>query len=81
MASGKKVRAIVLYGYGINCENEMAHGCRLAGADVVDIVHLNELLRGEVGLDPYHFLNMPGGFLDGDGIRLCSGGGCAGLPC
>jgi phosphoribosylformylglycinamidine (FGAM) synthase-like amidotransferase family enzyme len=64
----KKVRAIVLYGYGINCEAEMAHGCRLAGADVVDIVHLNELLRGEVGLYQYHLLNLPGGFLDGDDL-------------
>ena len=68
MTTRKKVRAIVLYGYGINCENEMAHGCRLAGADVVDIVHLNELLRGEVRLDQYHFLNLPGGFLDGDDL-------------
>jgi phosphoribosylformylglycinamidine synthase len=64
----KKVKAIVLYGYGINCETEMAHACRLAGADVVDIVHLNELLRAEVGLDQYHLLNLPGGFLDGDDL-------------
>ena len=68
MGFGKRVEAIVLYGYGINCEVEMAHGCRLAGADVVDIVHLNELLRGEVGLDRYHLLNLPGGFLDGDDL-------------
>jgi len=68
MVPRKGVKAIVLYGYGINCEMEMAHGCRLAGADVVDIVHVNELLRGEVELNQYHLLNLPGGFLDGDDL-------------
>jgi phosphoribosylformylglycinamidine synthase len=68
MGPRKKVKAIVLYGYGINCEMEMAHGCRLAGAEVVDIVHMNEILRGEVVLDQYHLLNLPGGFLDGDDL-------------
>ena len=68
MGPRKKVKAIVLYGYGINCEMEMAHGCRLAGAEVVDIVHMNEILRGEVTLDQYHLLNLPGGFLDGDDL-------------
>ena len=36
----KKVRSIVLAGNGINCEMEMAHACRLAGSDKVDIVIL-----------------------------------------
>lgn len=65
---GKQVKVIVLYGYGINCEMEMAHGCRLAGADVVDIVHMNEILQGEVRLEQYHLLNLPGGFLDGNDL-------------
>jgi len=47
---------------------EMAHGCRLAGAEVVDIVHMSELLNGKKRLDDYHFLNLPGGFLDGDDL-------------
>ena len=64
----QRVKAIVLYGYGINCETEMAHGCRLAGADVVDIVHMNEILQGEATLDQYHLLSLPGGFLDGDDL-------------
>ncbi|MEW6217938.1 MAG: phosphoribosylformylglycinamidine synthase subunit PurQ [Thermodesulfobacteriota bacterium] len=63
-----KVRAIVVTGYGTNCEMEMAHACRLAGADQVDIVHMSELLHGERRLDDYHFLNLPGGFLDGDDL-------------
>jgi phosphoribosylformylglycinamidine synthase I len=62
------VRSIVLTGYGINCEREMAHACRLAGSDVADIVHMSELIHGKRRLDDYHFLNLPGGFLDGDDL-------------
>ncbi|MGQ9510029.1 MAG: phosphoribosylformylglycinamidine synthase subunit PurQ [Thermodesulfobacteriota bacterium] len=70
----KEVRSIVLTGYGINCENEMAHACRLAGSEVVDIVHINELIYGEKRLDDYHFLNLPGGFLDGDDLGAAKAG-------
>ncbi len=63
-----KVKVLVLTGYGTNCETEMAHACTLGGADQVDIVHLSELLSGEYRLDDYHFLNLPGGFLDGDDL-------------
>ena len=64
----KKVRAIVITGNGTNCEVETAHACRRGGADVVDIVHISELLWGERRLDDYDFLNLPGGFLDGDDL-------------
>jgi phosphoribosylformylglycinamidine synthase subunit PurQ / glutaminase len=64
----KKVKALVLAGNGINCEMEMAHACKLGGADGVDIVYIYDLLSGEVKLDDYHFLNLPGGFLDGDDL-------------
>jgi phosphoribosylformylglycinamidine synthase I len=64
----KKVKSIVLTGNGTNCEREMAHACRLAGSDVVDIVHISEILYGEKRLGDYHFLNLPGGFLDGDDL-------------
>ena len=60
------VRAIVITGNGTNCELEMAHGCRLGGADEVDIIHVSWLLDGDVSLLDYDFLNLPGGFLDGD---------------
>jgi len=43
----RKVKAIVLTGNGTNCEMEMAHACKLAGAEKVDIVHISELLFGE----------------------------------
>jgi phosphoribosylformylglycinamidine synthase I len=70
----KKVKAIVMTGNGTNCEMEMAHACRLAGAEVVDIVHLSSLLYGERTLDAYHFLNLPGGFLDGDDLGSAKAG-------
>lgn len=65
---GSQVKSIVITGYGTNCEREMAKACRLAGSDKVDIVHMSELLHGEFRLDGYHFLNLPGGFLDGDDL-------------
>jgi len=64
----KRVKSIVLSGNGTNCEMEMAHGCKLGGSDEVDIVHISELIHGLRRLDSYHFLNLPGGFLDGDDL-------------
>ncbi len=61
-------KAIVLTGNGTNCEMEAAHACRLAGFDEVKIAHISELLYGEVRLDDFHFLNLTGGFLDGDDL-------------
>jgi len=71
---GNKVKAIVLTGNGVNCEMEMAHACRLAGADTVDIVYTGEILAGKKKLDDYHFLNLPGGFLDGDDLGSAKAG-------
>jgi phosphoribosylformylglycinamidine synthase len=62
------VKAIVLAGNGTNCEGEMAHACRLGGCAQVDIVHISEIIYGDKRLDDYHFLNLPGGFLDGDDL-------------
>ena len=70
----RKVKAIVLTGNGTNCEMEMAHACKLAGADMVDIVHISELLFGERRLSDYTFLNLPGGFLDGDDLGSAKAG-------
>ena len=70
----KVVKSIVLTGNGTNCEREMAHACRLAGSDEVDIVYIHEILNGEKRLDDYHFLNLPGGFLDGDDLGSAKAG-------
>jgi len=70
----KQVKAVVIAGNGTNCEREMACACRLAGADQVDIVHIAELLSGRVRLDDYHWLNLAGGFLDGDDLGSAKAG-------
>lgn len=69
-----KVRSIVISGYGTNCEMEMAYACRLGGSDIVDIVHISDLISGEKRLDDYQFLNLPGGFLDGDDLGAAKAG-------
>jgi phosphoribosylformylglycinamidine synthase len=63
----KNVRALVLTGFGINCEEETAAAYRLAGADAT-MVHLNDLLRGQVALGDFDVLNLPGGFSFGDDL-------------
>ena len=62
-----KVRSLVLTGFGINCEEEMAAAYKLAGAQA-DIVHLNEVLKGERSIHDYDILNFPGGFSFGDDL-------------
>lgn len=61
----KTPRALVLTGHGINCEKEMAHCFRLAGAEA-DIVHVNDLVDGDWNWEPYDLLALPGGFSYGD---------------
>jgi len=62
-----KPRAIVITGNGTNCEREAAEACRLGGFDA-SIAHISQILSGEVKLDDFHFLNLTGGFLDGDDL-------------
>lgn len=64
----KKTRALVITGNGTNCEMEAAHACRLGGFDEAVIAHIAEILSGEIRLDDFHFLNLTGGFLDGDDL-------------
>src|ERR1051326_6224533 len=58
-------RAIILSGYGLNCEEETAHVFTLAGAKA-DIVHINDLVNGVKSLRSYQILAIPGGFSYGD---------------
>ncbi len=63
-----RARAIVITGNGTNCEIEAAHACRLGGFDEAVIAHISDLLSGDLRLDDFHFLNLTGGFLDGDDL-------------
>jgi len=63
----KPVRALILTGFGINCQDELAAAWCLAGAEA-DIVHFNELLSGSHSLAGYDVINFPGGFSFGDDL-------------
>jgi phosphoribosylformylglycinamidine synthase len=61
-----KVRALVLTGYGINCDYETDYALRLAGAES-QRVHINQLVPGKmretpVSLEQFHILVFDGGF-------------------
>ena len=62
------VKALVLSGYGLNCEAESQHAFVALGARA-DIVHVSELLEsGGAQLDDASLLVFPGGFSFGDHI-------------
>jgi len=63
----KPVRALILTGFGINCQDELAAAWHLAGAEA-DIVHFNELLAGSQSIEGYDVINFPGGFSFGDDL-------------
>ncbi|UOQ78744.1 phosphoribosylformylglycinamidine synthase subunit PurQ [Hymenobacter sp. 5516J-16] len=67
IAPQQLVRALILTGFGINCEEEFAAAYKLAGADPT-IVHLNQVLHGHVSIHDYDILNFPGGFSFGDDL-------------
>lgn len=62
----KTVKALVLTGYGLNCDYETDFSLKLAGADT-ERVHMNELISGpqsgaRATLHNYHILVFGGGF-------------------
>ena len=63
----REVRALVITGFGLNCEAETSHAFRLAGAQVAQ-VHLNDLSAESQSLDEFHILAFIGGFSFGDHI-------------
>ena len=65
--SRKTVRALVITGFGLNCERETARALALAGA-LPEQVHLNDILAGDRRLDEFHILAFIGGFSFGDHI-------------
>jgi len=60
-----KINALVLTGYGLNCDIETAHACTLAGAEATR-VHINALIDGSVQLDDFQLMVFIGGFSWGD---------------
>jgi phosphoribosylformylglycinamidine synthase len=66
-ATARPVHALVLTGFGINCEEELAAAYRLAGGEAT-IVHFNQVLSGQTSIHDYDVLNFPGGFSFGDDL-------------
>ena len=60
-------RALVITGFGLNCEAETSHALRLTGWDV-DRVHLNDLLATPDRLGDSQLLVVIGGFSYGDHV-------------
>jgi phosphoribosylformylglycinamidine synthase len=60
-----KVNALVLTGFGLNCDRETAYAFELAGASA-HCVHINTLIEGSVRLEDHHILVFIGGFGWGD---------------
>jgi phosphoribosylformylglycinamidine synthase subunit PurQ / glutaminase len=62
-------RALVLTGYGLNCDGETRHALSLSGFRA-DLVHISQLTDPEAGspekLEEYHLLAVIGGFSWGD---------------
>ena len=59
------VNALVLTGFGLNCDMETAHAFTLAGAHA-HRVHINALIAGKVSLSDFQILAFGGGFSWGD---------------
>jgi phosphoribosylformylglycinamidine synthase subunit PurQ / glutaminase len=58
-------RVLVVRAAGINCDEETAAACELAGGRA-ERIHVNRLAEGSVRLDDFAALVIPGGFSYGD---------------
>lgn len=65
--SEKKPKCIVLSGFGLNAESELAYAFSLGGADV-DIVHFSDIASGAKRLSDYQIFAIPGGWSFADDI-------------
>ncbi|MGB2985686.1 MAG: phosphoribosylformylglycinamidine synthase subunit PurQ, partial [Phycisphaerae bacterium] len=61
------VRVLVLRAAGINCDEEVMHCWRLAGAKPT-LMHINRVAEKPSILDEYSLVTIPGGFSYGDDI-------------
>lgn len=62
-----KPTILILHAAGTNRDAEAARACELAGG-VPEIVHINQLRRGERNFADYAMLLLPGGFSYGDAL-------------
>ncbi len=62
-----RVRVLILHATGTNRDREAAGACAAAGGEP-EIVHINQIRRGERHLRDYQMLVLPGGFSYGDAL-------------
>ncbi|MDR2641993.1 MAG: phosphoribosylformylglycinamidine synthase subunit PurQ [Planctomycetaceae bacterium] len=62
------VKVLILRAPGINCDVETKFAFQSAGAESVDVFHINRLLESSRLLNEYQILCLPGGFSYGDDI-------------
>ena len=60
-----KVKALVITGFGLNCEKETSAAFEYVGAEATQ-VHLNDLISGQRSLKEFQILAFIGGFSFGD---------------
>ncbi len=58
-------KALILAGYGLNCEEETLHAFERVGLRG-NIIHINDLIENSKTLDEVQILAVPGGFSYGD---------------
>ena len=58
-------QALILAGYGLNCEEETLHAFNTNGIEG-NIIHINDLTKNPETLNHYQILAIPGGFSYGD---------------
>jgi len=61
----QRVSALILTGYGLNCDHETAYAFELAGARA-ERVHINSVIAGNVDLAKFQIMVFGGGFSWGD---------------
>ena len=65
MSGNSTVKALILTGFGLNCDYETAYAFEQAGA-LSHRVHINTLIKGDVRLGDFQILAFGGGFSWGD---------------
>lgn len=63
--TNKKVKVLIITGFGLNCERETSAAFDSCGA-LSEKVHLNDILSGKRSMSEFHILAFIGGFSFGD---------------
>lgn len=68
MKKNKKAKVLVPVGFGLNCQGETSYAFKKTGADIVDKVHINDIIENQDIIKKYNILAFIGGFSFGDHV-------------